>query len=146
MSDPIVDPTDLGLFLNQPTIDVDRAAMVIGDAQDLCETILSPLPPTAAGIVRRVAARCYTNPSSAHSMGIGSANVSYGSPSSAYSVGGMYLSRADKADLRRLAGRGGAFTIDPTATDAGTSLPPWSQNVTWLNGVPLVEDLNYGAQ
>lgn len=125
MSAPIVDPTELATFLGVDAVDNDRAVMLLGDAQDLCESILTPLPATAAGIVRRVAARAYTNVTSAHQMGIGSANISYGAQNSSTGVGGMYLSRSDKADLRRLAGGGGAFSIDLLPADYSADLPPW---------------------
>jgi hypothetical protein len=86
--------------------------------------VLFPLPANAAGIVMRVAARGITNVNSAQSMGLGSAQISYGS--GAYGVGGMYLSKMDKADLRRLGGLGGGmFTIDVMPADAGESLPWW---------------------
>ena len=143
-TDPLVTPADLGVYLQRSDIDEARALMVIDDAQALCETILSPLPEQAAGIVRRVAARCYTNATSAHSVAIGSGNISYSSPTAAAGIGGMYLSRADKADLRRMGGGGGAFTIDPTPADAGQGLQPWDTNATWLTGVPVAEE-PYGS-
>lgn len=113
MSDPIVQPGDLGTYLNDPNIDVSRAMMMLSDAQTLCESILVPLPLTAAPIIRRIAARGYVNVSSAQTLAIGTAHIGYGpSTQASPGSGGMYLSRSDKSDLRRLAGGGGAFTID----------------------------------
>ena len=132
--------TDLATYLSSPDLDTDRATQILGLAQDLCETIVSPLPVTARSVVLGVAARAFNNVTSAHSVGIGSANVSYGSQGSSTGVGGLYLSRSDIRTLRLLAGRGGAFSIDPTPADAGEGLMPWDQNVTWLTGVPLAED------
>jgi hypothetical protein len=39
--------------------------------------------------------------------------------------GGLWLTRNDKATLRRLNGGGGAFTIDTVPAGAGEALPPW---------------------
>jgi hypothetical protein len=36
----------------------------------------------------------------------------------------LYLTKADKAALKSLAGRGGAFTVDPTPASADPS-PTW---------------------
>jgi hypothetical protein len=38
--------------------------------------------------------------------------------------GGLYLTKSDKAALKSLAGRGGAFTVDPTPETANPS-PSW---------------------
>jgi hypothetical protein len=140
MSTPIAVASDLGTYLADPTIDTDRATLILQLAQDLCETIWSPLGATAIGILLGVAARAFNNVTSAHAVGIGSANISYGSQGSSVGIGGLYLSRSDIRTLRLLAGRGGAFSIDPTPADAGEGLMPWDQNVTWLTGVPLAED------
>ena len=140
MSTPIAVPSDLGTYLKDPGIDTVRATQSLLLAQNLCETIWSALDATALGTVLAVAARQYGNVNSAHAVGIGSAQISYGSAGSATGVGGLYLSRSDKSTLRLLAGRGGAFSIDPTPADAGEGLMPWDQNVTWLEGVPLAED------
>lgn len=112
MSAPIAMADDLGGYLGDPAIDQARATLIIGLAQDLCETIVSPLPETAMPVVLGVAARAFNNVTSAHSVGIGSANISYGSQGSNMGIGGLYLSRSDKATLRKLAGRTGAFSID----------------------------------
>jgi len=139
MSTPIAVASDLGTYLDNPDIDEVRATQSLQLAQDLCETIVTPLPVTAMGTLLGVAARQFNNVTSAQAVGIGSANISYGSQG-ATGVGGLYLSRSDIRTLRLLAGRGGAFSIDPTPTDAGQGLMPWDQNVTWLEGVPLAED------
>jgi hypothetical protein len=49
--------------------------------------------------------------------------------------GGLWLTRQDKATLRRLAGSGGAFTIDTLPASAGTMLPPWEVNRWGGSGV-----------
>ena len=136
----IVTPKDLALWLDRTGIDDLRAALMLQAAIDLCASIVSPLPVTARGVVLGVAARAFTNVTSAHQMGLGSGQVSFGAQNSSMGVGGLYLSRSDIATLRRLAGSGGAFTIDMTPATAGQGLPPWDQNVTWLEQIPLIED------
>jgi len=112
MTAPIAVPSDLGVYLGDEAIDLVRATLILAQAQLLCETIVSPIPETAAPIVLGVAARAYNNVTSAHSVGIGSANIAYGSQGANVGIGGMYLSRSDKSTLRRLAGSAGAFSID----------------------------------
>lgn len=135
MSDPIVDPSDLGTYLGVDTIDQGRASLILANAQTLCESVVTPLPAGAAAVVLDVAVRAWSNPANTTSEGTGPFSVNWGAIS-----GGLWLTRQNKATLRRLAGVGGAFTFDPTPADAATGLPLWDQNVTWLNGVPIVED------
>jgi len=111
MSTPIAVPADLGTYLGDPAIDTTRATLILGLAQDLCETIWSPIGPTALGTVLAVAARAFSNVSSAATVGIGTGHIGYGAPGASMGVGGLYLSRSDKTTLRRLAGRGGAFSV-----------------------------------
>jgi hypothetical protein len=89
-------------------------------AQELCETIVDPLPATARGVVLQVAGRMFSNVNSATQIGLGSAYASLGS-TGAGGVGGLYLSRSEKATLRRLAGRTGAFSIDVLARGVSES-------------------------
>lgn len=124
MSSPLVEPSDLGTYLNDSTIDTGRAAAMIADAQALCESIVSPLPTTASVVVKRVAARGYVTTNSRQAQ---AAAVGPGVIGASPGMGGVYLTRADKADLRRLAGGSSAFSIDPVeATYAlPTNLPYW---------------------
>lgn len=142
MTTPIADPSDLELLLGIADIDLDRATLLIELATELCQSIVSPLPDGARAVVLAVAARAYTNPGNAQAQAAGPYSVSY-SPGAS---GGLYLSVQDRALLKRLAGRGGAFTVDPTPADAGTGLSPWDQNVTWLQDVPLAEDRLWTGQ
>jgi hypothetical protein len=121
MSTPVASASDLETYMGMATgtIDVSRASFIIGLAQDECESIVLPLPSAARGVVLSVAARAFNNPTSAHQMNLGSAGVSYGGSGTSMGIGGLYLSKADKATLRRLAGRGSAFTAD--TMPAGTS-------------------------
>lgn len=112
MSDPLATPADLGVYLGLSDIDTIRAALLLQLAHDRMELIVSPVPEVARSIELSIAGRAYTNVTSAHQAGIGSAQVSYGSQNSSSGVGGLYVSKTERADLRRMAGRTGAFSID----------------------------------
>lgn len=119
MSTPIALPSDLATYLGvDPTkLDDDRATLMLQLAQDKCESLLSPLPDTALGVVLDVAARAYTNVTNAQTESAGPFQVSHGAIS-----GGMWLTRANMAELRRLGASSGAFSVDPTPADAGPTL------------------------
>jgi len=133
MSTPIAVPADLGTYLELApgTIDTVRATQSLLLAQNLCETIWSPLDARALGTVLAVAARQFNNPTSANNVALGTGHIGYGTPGTTQGVGGLYLSRSDKTTLRRLAGRGGAFStsIMPTGANA-----VWSVTVTATAG------------
>lgn len=127
MSDPIVDPSDLEIYMQMAvgTINTDRASMLLGDAQSLAETVVAPLPAGADQIIRRMAAAAYTNPSGAQVTAIGTARLQFGSGTSVTKLG-VVLTPADSRDLRRLAGGStGAFSFDPVPADALSCLPIW---------------------
>lgn len=109
----------LGLYLGLDTVDGDRADLLIAQAVALCESVVKPLPDQATAIVLSVAGRAYVNPQQVSYETIGPMSVQRPSGS-----GGLYLTRADKAALKSLAGRGGAFTVDPTPVTADPS-PSW---------------------
>lgn len=119
MGTPVATPNDLATYLGVD-VSIDRMAFALELAQELCETIVSPLPATARGVVLQVAGRAFSNVNSATQVGLGSAYASLGS-TGAGGVGGLYLSRAEKATLRRLAGRTGAFSIDVLARGVSES-------------------------
>lgn len=125
MSSPLVEPSDLGTYLKDTTIDTGRAAAMIADAQTLCESIVSPLPTTASVVVKRVAARAYVTTTVSRNGQAASAGSPIGATPGG--GGGVYLTRGDKADLRRLAGGSSAFSIDPVETTytLPTNLPYW---------------------
>lgn len=102
--------TYLGVTLSGP--DAARADLILELAQDLCESIVNPLPATARVKVIEIAARAWSNPQQHREAAIGSAHVTYGQLGNGGAIGGLYLSRSDKADLRRLAGVGLAFSVD----------------------------------
>lgn len=109
----------LGLFLGLGEIDGNRADLLITSAVSLCETIVKPLPEGAEAVVLSVAGRAYVNPQQVSYETIGPMSVQRPQGS-----GGLYLTKNDKAALKSLAGRGGAFTVDPTPATADPS-PTW---------------------
>ncbi len=125
---------DLDTYLGlNGTIDPVRADLILQLAEARCTAILDPLPDSARGIVLDVAQRAYTNVVGATAEGIGPFSASMPSI-------GVSLTSANRRELRQLAGRGGAFTVDPTPVDAGTGQPVWGQNVTYLNGIPGLDE------
>lgn len=109
----------LGLYLGLPEIEGARADLLIEQAVALAETVVRPLPDQATAVVLSVAGRAYVNPQQVSYETIGPMSVQRPSGS-----GGLYLTKADKAALKALAGRGGAFTVDPTPETADPS-PTW---------------------
>lgn len=120
MSDPLVLPSDLATYLSIANIDEDRATLILGLAQGLCESVVSPLPDGAEAVILDVATRAWSNPANTTSDATGPLSTSYGTVS-----GGLWLTRQNEATLRRLAGGGGAFTIDVMPANAGQNLPWW---------------------
>jgi hypothetical protein len=115
----VIIPEELGTYLGT-TVDEDRAQLLIDRATQLCESIVSPLPDAADAVVLDVVTRAYQNPGMASQQGAGPFTAAY-----AGGNGGLWLTRQNKATLRRLAGQGGAFTIDTMPATAGQSLPWW---------------------
>ncbi|MFC9268914.1 hypothetical protein ACFTXJ_14225 [Streptomyces zhihengii] len=110
---------ELGLYLGLGEIDGNRADLLIESAVSLCQTVVSPLPQGAKAVVLSVAGRAYVNPQQVSYETIGPMSVQRPQGS-----GGLYLTKADKSALKSLAGRGGAFTVDPTPETADPS-PTW---------------------
>ncbi|GGS41862.1 hypothetical protein F2B00_03420 [Streptomyces parvus] len=123
-----VSPTaeQLGMYLGLPEIDGDRADLLIQQAVSLAESVVKPLPEQATAVVLSVAGRAYVNPQQVSYETIGPMSVQRPTGS-----GGLYLTKADKAALKSLAGRGGAFTVDPTPTSADPS-PTWPIDETYF--------------
>jgi len=119
----------LGLLLGLGEIDGDRADLLIATAISLCQTVVTPLPEGAEAVVLSVAGRAYVNPQQVSYETIGPMSVQRPSGS-----GGLYLTKADKSALKSLAGRGGAFTIDPTPETADPS-PTWPIDDTYGPGL-----------
>jgi hypothetical protein len=110
---------ELALFLGLDEINGDRADLLIAKAISLCETVIKPLPDGADAVVLSVAGRAYVNPQQVSYETIGPMSVQRPQGS-----GGLYLTKADKTALKSLAGRGGAFTVDPTPATVDPS-PTW---------------------
>lgn len=115
MSIPTVTYSDLETFLGMAdgTIDQERATLILQMSQNLCESIAYPLPVTASVVVLSVAARGFGNPQGISHETVGPYQVNFGtSTATGGATMGMYLSRGDKATIRRLAGGSGAFSIE----------------------------------
>lgn len=110
---------ELGLFLDLEEINGNRADFLIGKALSLCQTVVKPLPDGADSVVLSVAGRAYLNPGQVTYETIGPMSVQRPSGS-----GGIYLTKADRTALKAAAGRGGAFSVDPTPETADPS-PTW---------------------
>jgi len=117
-----ITPTDLGTYLDT-TVDEARVQQMIDWATMLCQSVVNPLPDGADTVILDVVVRAYTNPTSAQQESVGPYTVGHGPMS-----GGLRLTRENKRTLRRLAGGGGAFTIDTTPPNAGQNLPWWDTN------------------
>lgn len=114
----------LGVVLEPDTTEYDRAAAVLLEASVLAAAEAGPVgeawtadtvPAQVAVVVRRSAARVFTNPSGAAQTTTGPYSISWSSTSQAY------LSRDEKRLVRRAAGRTGLATIrterDDTVAD-----------------------------
>ncbi|HCA85768.1 MAG TPA: hypothetical protein DEQ61_09875 [Streptomyces sp.] len=119
----------LGLYLGMETIQGDRADLLIAQAVALAESVVKPLPDQATAVVLSVAGRAYVNPQQVSYETIGPMAVQRPSGS-----GGLYMTKADKAALKSLAGRGGAFTVDPTPATADPS-PTWPMDDSYGPGL-----------
>lgn len=113
MGTPIAVPSDLQTYLGLSTIDSARATLILKLAQDKCEAIVNPLPTTAQGVVLDIAARAFSNPQNVASQNVGPFGANYGAVS-----GGLWLTKANRAELRRLAGGSSAFSADTMPTGA----------------------------
>jgi len=118
----------LALYLGLPEIDGDRADLLVEQAVALCQSVVKPLPAEATAVVLSVAGRAYVNPQQVSYETIGPMSVQRPQGS-----GGLYLTKADKAALKSLAGRGGAFTVDPTPATADPS-PTWPVDDSYSPG------------
>lgn len=126
-----VSAADLQLYLAQDDTgwDAARAELLIQLAMDKCAAIISPLPDEAKGVVLDVAARAYTNPGMVQQQAIGPVQVAYGAQ-----TGGLWLTKANIADLMRLSRRTSAFS--PSMLPADYALPPqpWWDNGSGYRG------------
>jgi hypothetical protein len=126
------DEVDLYLDLSG-TINAERANFIIGLVMDDAASVVDPVPDAAKGLVITAAARIYGNPQGLSAESVGPFSANYQTPAA-------YLTRRERARLRRLAGRlSGAYTVDPTPADASpaASWPPvwdWDDSdSTWFD-------------
>jgi hypothetical protein len=113
----VVNAVDLALYLDLTDINECRANLLIEQATSLAESVVKPLPDGASAVVLAMAGRAYANPQGVSSETVGPYTVSR-------PQAGLYMTKAETAALKRLGGRGGAFTIDPTPAEA-TPAPTW---------------------
>jgi hypothetical protein len=111
------DAERLRLYLGKDAIDTARAALLIAETIAQALDVVTPLPASASSVVLQVAARAYANPVGVRSQTTGPFSVSN-------DAGGVYLTKQDRAALRRGAGRG-AFSIDTLPATAGNNLDGW---------------------
>lgn len=122
--------TDLATYLGQDSVDTNRGTQMIGWAEQLCLSIVSPLPDGAQIIVLGVASRGFVNPQGSVPETAGPYGTSFGRPA----AGGIWLTRSDARTLRRMNGSGGAFTIDTIPVGYSPELPWWDFNEPLLPG------------
>jgi hypothetical protein len=108
---------DLDLYLGLAEIDGARADFLLQQALTLAASIVSPVPDTAEPVILAAAGRAYSNPQGVTQETVGPYSVQR-------PQAGLYFTRAEQAILKRLGGRGGAFTVDPTPVDV-------DPDVTW---------------
>lgn len=99
-----VTSADLALYLGQD-VDEDRADLLIEMAVGLVEDIVYPAPDRAKAVVLSSVSRAYSNPTGITTEMVGPYQATR--PSA-----GVYLTKAERNTLRRLAGRSGAFSVD----------------------------------
>jgi hypothetical protein len=129
---PMVTTADLAVYLGFQTIDKTRAQMLIDDAVTQALEVVTVgdvpadgpteanLPPGAAGIIRAAVARIYL------SIATDVSQDPFGVASTGRTVNtGAMFSAAEVIELRRAAGRTGAFMVDLMPAGAGSNLPPW---------------------
>jgi len=114
-----VTASDLELYMGSDTINSSRADLLIAQATLLCESVVTPLPAAADVVIISAAARAYSNPQGVTAESVGPYNVQR-------PWAGIYLTKAERAALRRMAGSGGAFSVDPTPAKAGPG-NAWAQ-------------------
>lgn len=109
---------DLASYLGAD-VDDDRAEFILDLVMTQAASIVSPVPDAAKAVILRAAARGYQNPTGRTQELIGPYQVSG-------VAGDVLLTKSDRSALRRAAGGGGAFMIDPlgiTGTGSATDYP-----------------------
>jgi hypothetical protein len=108
----IAQVSDLQTFTGLTNLDTDRAQQLLNLIEADAASIVSPLTASMMGVILTAAARALPNPAGIASQSVAGASTTWG-------AGQLYLSRAERRTLRRIAGLGGgAFSIN-TAPAAG---------------------------
>jgi hypothetical protein len=128
-------PSDLQTFLGVDSVDINRATYLLTAVTARLQSYVNPLPDGAYALAVEIAAQAYARPLLVKSETTGPYTVVPGG-------GGILVTKAQIRELRLMANKGSAFTIDPTPVGAGSGLSPWDTNVTWLEGVPIAEDMS----
>lgn len=97
---------DLRVVLSLDVIDQTKARLLLDLTVQRVAAVVSPVPFEARPIVLDVAARAYVNPQGVTQESVGPFSRSFTTP-------GVYLTKRERADLRRMRGAGGAFTFNP---------------------------------
>lgn len=103
-AEDLVTPGDLESYLGLP-VDEERATKLIALAFGLVKQMVSPVPEAAATVVLSAVARAYSNPT-------GVTTEMVGPYQSTRPAAGIYLTKGERATLRRMSGRSGAFSVD----------------------------------
>lgn len=123
-----VDANKLATYLGVDSVDADRAELMIDLAMQMVAGVLGvsvdAIPDEAERFILSSASRAYQAPTPQTAQMVGPYQVSGVG-------GGLTLTKAEKADLLRLGGKGGAFMIDAITPGAGTGLPPWDVGWGW---------------
>lgn len=111
---PLGSPTadDVATYLDIENINEKRAELFIAQAMALAASYVDPVPPAGNAIVLGAVARAYTNAQGVTAETIGPYSVTR-------PTGGVYFTKAETANLKRLGGKGGAYTVDPTPAVLG---------------------------
>lgn len=99
--------TYLGLGIGE--LDTARAQSLIDMTEALAGAIVSPLLVGAKAVIISAVVRAYTNP-------LGVTNESVGPYQAGRPSGGVYLTKGERAALRRSGGGSGAFSYDTLPT------------------------------
>jgi len=99
---------DLGSFLGVD-VDEDRATFVLDLVMGEAATIVTPVPDGAKAVILSASARIYSNPTGVSQELIG--------PYQTSRAASNLLTKSERSSLRRAAGGGGAFMVDPLGID-----------------------------
>lgn len=117
----------LGVALDEHGPDYDRAAAALDDASALVrnagipwvddhDELVDDMPDVVFSVTLAAALRAYQNPTGAERQTVGDVTVAY---SSGGEGGGVYLTRAERAAIRKAAGTGSLVSVGLTSPYLG---------------------------